>query len=294
MKNTNKKNSKKIAIGALSICLVAAMAIGGTMAFLTDSEQVTNHFSLGDLDITIDEPSWDDDGTPDDPDTPEDESTPGDGEELVPGDTKDKDPTITAVEGDSYMRVVMTIKDRDTGNVITDTDRLDLIFKTIYYAENDAIAEGTPYALADLDDYSTVNSAFTKDEDKSSAGVYYYNYNEIFEKGDAAVLFTDIVIPTDWNQNELNTLRGIYYVDADGNEVTAETEGAIKKYHNYMIEIQAQAIQSDNFANAAAAFAALDAEITANPVTAQKNYGVVNEDSDEEYTIVGKTEVVNP
>lgn len=294
MKNTNKKNSKKIAIGALSICLVAAMAIGGTMAFLTDSEQVTNHFSLGDLDITIDEPHWDDDG--DDNSTPDDSSddTPGDGEELVPGDTKDKDPTVKAVEGDSYMRVVMTIKDRDTGNIITDDKRLDLIFKTIRYAEDDAIKEGTPYALADLDSYSTVNSKFTKDDTKSSAGVYYYNYNEIFKKGDTAVLFTDIVIPTDWNQTQLNTLRGIYYVNAAGEEVTADTEGAIKKYHNYMIEIQAQAIQSDNFKDAAAAFAALDAEITANPVTAQKNYGVVNEDSDEEYTIVGKTAVVDP
>lgn len=293
MKNTNRKNSKKIVIGALSICLVAAMAIGGTMAFLTDSEQVTNHFSLGDLDITIDEPGWEDDTheNPDDPDGPDE---PGDGEDLVPGDTKDKDPTVTAVEGNSYMRVVMTIKDRDSGEVITDTARLDLILQTIRYAEGDAIVEGTPYALADLASYNTVNSKFVKDTERSSDGVYYYNYDGIFNKDDKAVLFTDIVIPTDWNQEELNTLRGIYYTDADGNEVAADAEGATKTYHNYMIEIQAQAIQSDNFADAAAAFAALDGEITSNPVTAQKNYGVVGSDSDTEYTIVGKTAEVTP
>jgi len=293
MKNTNRKNSKKIVIGALSICLVAAMAIGGTMAFLTDSEQVTNHFSLGDLDITIDEPGWEDDTheNPDDPDGPDE---PGDGEDLVPGDTKDKDPTVTAVEGNSYMRVVMTIKDRDSGEVITDTARLDLILQTIRYAEDDAIVEGTPYALADLATYNTVNSKFVKDTERSSDGVYYYNYDGIFNKDDKAVLFTDIVIPTDWNQEELNTLRGIYYTDADGNEVAADAEGATKTYHNYMIEIQAQAIQSDNFADAAAAFAALDGEITSNPVTAQKNYGVVGSDSDTEYTIVGKTAEVTP
>ncbi|MBO5449603.1 MAG: hypothetical protein J5994_09770 [Ruminococcus sp.] len=293
MKDANRKNSKKIVIGALSICLVAAMAIGGTMAFLTDSEQVTNHFSLGDLDITIDEPGWEDDTheNPDDPDGPDE---PGDGEDLVPGDTKDKDPTVTAVEGNSYMRVVMTIKDRDSGEVITDTDRLDLILQTIRYAESDAIVEGTPYALADLATYNTVNSKFVKDTERSSDGVYYYNYDGIFNKDDTAVLFTDIVIPTDWNQTELNTLRGIYYTDADGNEVAADAEGATKTYHNYMIEIQAQAIQSDNFADAAAAFEALDGEITSNPVTAQKNYGVVGSDSDTEYTIVGKTAEVTP
>lgn len=291
MKNANRKNSKKVAIGALSICLVAAMAIGGTMAFLTDSEQVTNNFSLGDLDITIDEPSWDDDGTPDDPGTPDvDESEPGDGEDLVPGDSKDKDPTVEAVEGDSYMRVVMTIKDRDTGDVITDTDRLNLILQTIRYAEGNAIEEGKSYKLADLAAYSTVNSAFTKDTAKSTAGVYYYNYNNILKKGDKAVLFTDVVIPTDWNQEEINALRGVYYVNDSGVEVSAETEGATKKYHNYKIELQAQAIQSENFENAAAAYAALDGEINATPAaTAQKNYGTVDGDSDTEYVIAGRT-----
>ena len=62
MKAETKTNSKKIIIGALLICLVAALGIGGTLAYLTDSEQITNRFSMGDLDITLDEPSWDDDG----------------------------------------------------------------------------------------------------------------------------------------------------------------------------------------------------------------------------------------
>ncbi len=294
MKNTNKKNSKKVAIGALSICLIAAMGIGGTMAFLTDSEQVTNHFSIGDLDITIDEPSWSDEEHPTDPDDPDSPTVPGDGEDLVPGDTKDKDPTITAVEGNSYMRAVMTIRDRDTGDVITDQDRLDLILQTIRYAADDAIKEGTSYSLDDLKDYSTVNSKFTKDETISDAGVYCYRYNGIFNKGDKVELFTDVVIPTDWGQEELNMLRGVYYVNAAGAPVAADTVGAMKKYHNYVIEIQAQAIQSDNFTDADEAFTVLDGEITSNPVTAQKNYGVVNDASDKEFTIVGRTaEVVS-
>ncbi len=298
MKNTSKKNSKRVAIGALSICLLAAMGIGGTMAFLTDSEQVTNHFSIGDLDITIDEPSWIDEeyptDDPDNPDNPDNPKTSGDGEDLVPGDTRDKDPTITAVEGNSYMRAVMTIKNRDTGDVITDQKRLDLILQTIHYADNDAIKEGTSYALADLAGYSTVNSKFTIDETISDAGIYCYRYNGIFNKNDKAVLFTDIVIPTDWDQDELNTLHGVYYVDDKGNAVDADAEGAIKKYHNYMIEIQAQAIQSDNFKDADEAFTALDGEIASNPATAQQNYGVVNNDSDKEFTIVGKTAEVAP
>lgn len=274
---TRNKNAKKIAIGAISICLVASLAIGGTMAFLTDSEQVTNKFSLGDLDITIDEPSWEDGEDPD-PDNPDNPGKPGDGDDLVPGDSKDKDPTVTAVKGDSYMRVIVTVKDRDTGAIITDTDRLELILKTIRYAENDAIKDGTPYSLADLEAYDTVNSAFTLDDTGSSAGVYYYNYNDILKEGDTAVLFTDIVIPTDWSQDELNVLRGIYEVDME------------TRYHNYKIEIQAQAIQSDNFTDADAAFAALDGEIEAEPnATAQMNYGEVDKDSDTAFDFAERT-----
>jgi len=252
MKSTNKKNSKKIVIGALSICLVAAMAIGGTMAFLTDSEEVTNHFSVGDLDITITEPKWDDDG--DDNGTPDDPSddTPGDGEDLVPGDTREKDPTITAVEGDSYMRVIMSVQNRD-GTAIKDKDRLNKILATIRYADP-ALSEDNSYKLADIATYKTVNNKFTLDGGKSSSdtnatGVYYYNYNEIFKQGDKVKLFTNVIIPADWEREDLEVLG------------------------EYQIVIQAQAIQKESFADADEAFAALDAEIAAG--TIDKDYATV-------------------
>lgn len=234
MKNTNHKNRKKLIAGALSICLVAAVAIGGTMAYLTDSEKVTNTFSVGDLDITLTEPEWDDET---------------DGKDLVPGDTEKKDPTITAVEHDSYMRVIMEIQDKE-GNAITDKDRLDLILKTIRYA-SPALSEDSSYSLNDLNTVPTVNSDFTLVADKSSSdtnvtGVYYYNYNDVLKEQATATLFTNIVIPTDWNQTQL------------------------QKLGEYKIVIQAQAIQTDNFEDAAAAFTALDTEITNG--TIQENY----------------------
>lgn len=282
-------SKKKLTVGILSICTICALAIGGTLAFLTDSEKVTNTFSIGDLDISIDEPHWNDEGTPDDPETPDtDESTPGDGQDLTPGDTKVKDPTVTAEVNNSYMRVIMTVIDNeptipnpdyvdeeatpgvepiidnpDFGKVITDQDRLDLIFDTIYYDSTydvnstpatTAIVPGEKYALADLEAYPTVNPSFTLDGDKSTAGTYCYNYNEIFNEGDKAVLFTNVAIPTDWNQTHLDVMG------------------------KYKIEVFAQAIQTDNFASASEAFAALDAEIEAG--TVQYNYAIVGEKSD--------------
>lgn len=262
-------SKKKLTIGILSICIICALAIGGTLAFLTDSEKVTNTFSIGDLDISIDEPHWNDEGTPDDPETPDtDESTPGDGQDLTPGDTKVKDPTVTAEVNNSYMRVIMTVIENepsspDFGKVITDQDRLDLILDTIYYDSTydvngdpatTAIVPGVKYALADLEAYPTVNPGFTLDGDKSTAGTYCYNYNEIFNEGDKAVLFTNVAIPTDWDETHLDVMG------------------------KYKIEVFAQSIQSDNFVNADEAFAALDAEIEAG--TAQYNYAIVGEKSD--------------
>ncbi len=226
------KKNRKYLIAILSICLVAALAIGGTIAFLTDKDEVTNTFTVGDLDITLTEPNWNDET---------------DGKDLVPGDTEVKDPTITEVKNNSYMRVVMTVVDNE-GNTITDAERLDLILKTVRFDSTyDAtttpatvgtkIVEGTKYSLAELADVPMVNSNFTLVEDKSSAGVYYYNYNSILEKDAKAVLFTNIVIPTDWNQTQLQKL-GVY-----------------------KIQLQAQAIQTDGFTNSTEAFTALDAEI---------------------------------
>ncbi len=229
-----KKNNRKYLIAILSICLVAVMAIGGTLAYLTDKDEATNTFTVGDLDITLTEPNWNDET---------------DGKDLVPGDTEVKDPTVTEVKNNSYMRVIMTVVDSE-GNTITDADRLNLILKTVRFDSTynattapatvgTKLVEGNKYSLADLTDVPMVNSAFTLVEDKSSAGVYYYNYNSILEKDAKAVLFTNIVIPTDWNQTQLQTLG------------------------SYKIQLQAQAIQTDGFSNSTDAFAALDAEVAA-------------------------------
>lgn len=279
---------KKLTIGILSIGLICALTIGGTLAFLTDSEKVTNTFTIGDLDISIDEPNWDD-GTPDDLTTTDtDESTPGDGDDMTPGETKVKDPTIIADVNNSYMRVIMTVIDNEKtianpdyvdatttpnveptipnpnyGKAITDKARLDLILDTVYYDDtydvsaNPAtrnLVEGNKYDLKTLENYPTVNGDFTLNADKSTDGIYYYNYNKIFNQGDKVVLFTNIVIPTDWNTTQLDVMG------------------------KYQIEVYAQAIQSDNFANADEAFAALDAEIEAG--TVQFNYATVGEKSD--------------
>ncbi|NLZ46375.1 MAG: hypothetical protein GX896_06745 [Clostridiales bacterium] len=277
--------NRKILAGVLSICLIASIAIGATLAFLTDSEKVTNVFSVGDLDITIDEPSWDN-GDPEDP------TKPGDGEDLMPGDTKIKDPTVSALVNDSYMRMVVSIIDdnetmlnpdygplvpgskemipnTNKGKTVKDPDRIAKILQTVYYDNTydiekapvtENLVSGQKYKLSDLANYPTVNPLFIMDESASKIAdpaIIYYNYlpdsvqdgNGIFKQGEDAVLFTNIIIPTDWGRTDLNLLG---------------------KYH---IEVYAQAIQTDGFDTYVDAFNALDDEVTNK--TIDTDYGKV-------------------
>lgn len=75
---------KKTLTIALSMVLVAAIAVTGTLAFLTDESNIlTNKFKFGNTEVTIAEPDW---------------TAALGGEEamkVVPGETVDKDPTVT-------------------------------------------------------------------------------------------------------------------------------------------------------------------------------------------------------
>lgn len=75
---------KKTLTIALSMVLVAAIAVTGTLAFLTDeSDILVNKFKFGNTEVTIAEPTW---------------TAALGGEEamkVVPGETVDKDPTVT-------------------------------------------------------------------------------------------------------------------------------------------------------------------------------------------------------
>lgn len=88
MEETKKSPSKaKVAlIGASCAALVAA---GGTLAYLTDTDSVTNQFHAIDaIDIEVVEPGWD--GLPD----TDDDGVPDEAEETVPNKTITKDPAV--------------------------------------------------------------------------------------------------------------------------------------------------------------------------------------------------------
>ena len=52
-------SKKKILIAALSVCIIAILAVGGTLAYFTDSEAAANTFTIGKVDIKLKEAKFD-------------------------------------------------------------------------------------------------------------------------------------------------------------------------------------------------------------------------------------------
>jgi len=117
-----RKNRKSV-IAVLAVLLVAAIAIGSTLAFLTDNDEVVNTFTIGDIEIELDEPDWDE---------PED---------IFPGQAYAKNPTIEALEGEMFARMIVEYRDVRTGELITCQDRIALIRSTMFY--DPAFVNGT-------------------------------------------------------------------------------------------------------------------------------------------------------
>ena len=185
---------KKIVSLALAVCLLAIAAVG-TLAYFTDkTETKTNTFTVGNVNITLTEPNWDE------PET------------VEPGLTYAKDPTVTNVgANDAYIRVDVTVSDWAAFTAAAAAHNItDLT--TIFGGYVDA-------------DWTRMNISVNSDADTAT---YSYFYKSILAVGDDATLFTDVTIPAAFTSAEMAALGEDFTIDviayaiqADG--LTAET-----------------------------------------------------------------------
>ena len=97
---------KKKLLTAIVCLLVMSVTVMGTLAWLTDRDEVVNTFTVGNVDIMVDEEHVNKDGTPT-----------GTGRvdkneyHLIPGCDYTKDPTMTvkADSVESYVRMILTV-----------------------------------------------------------------------------------------------------------------------------------------------------------------------------------------
>ena len=165
--------TKKIFISIAVIAVVAVLTVGMALAYMTDRERKVNTFTVGDLDITLSEPDWNDQE---------------DGNEMVPGYETKKNPTVKAIHGSSYMRVTVEFVSTDSSGMTA--ARVEKIMQTICCRGATGV--------------NTEN--FTLDGVRSTDTKYVYNYNGIFEEGSEVILFDAVKIPTAWNQTDISVL----------------------------------------------------------------------------------------
>lgn len=101
------KTQAKVLIAALCAVLLVVGSVMGTLAYLTDRQAVVNTFTVGNVDITVDEAPV----TPDGEVIPGEDRVEGNDYHLIPGQTYTKDPTMTVKKGseESYVRMMVTI-----------------------------------------------------------------------------------------------------------------------------------------------------------------------------------------
>lgn len=107
---------KKVVTLSLVVALIATAAIGGTLAYFTDEEAKTNTFTVGNVDIELTEPAWDNN-------TPDNKTDGGEGEaqEAYPGEALGKNPTVeNKGENPCFVRISVTNLDQfGADNMIT-------------------------------------------------------------------------------------------------------------------------------------------------------------------------------
>lgn len=244
-----KTKTKALLMSLCAVLLVAASVLG-TMAYLTDSKDVKNTFTVGNVAIKLDEAKVDEmgnlvknqDGTLADRVTHNEYK-------LLPNHTYVKDPTVTVKTPsvDSYVRMKVTFnKASALIAMCTDPEFAEagptgvenaypLIRMVNFVEANAAKWDGIiPDNMVETGDMLADAKYFAYDA-KTDTLTYYFYYNETVKAPTAdvklATLFDSITVPEWATNDQLKALQG------------------------FEINVVAEAIQKDGFANADAAWA---------------------------------------
>ena len=211
-----KTKSKALLLSLCAVLLVVA-SVMGTMAYLTSSDTVTNTFTVGKVQITLDEAAVNLDGTPIEGAARVKQNS----YKLLPGHTYNKDPMVTVLKGSESSYVKMTV-------TFSKAAELDAIFAPTGGANLTSIFNG----------YNSTNWIAKGNTEDTTANTrtYEFWYKEAVAApdGDVALdaLFDSITVPGTITKDQLASIEGM------------------------TITVNAYAIQADGFANAEAAWAA--------------------------------------
>lgn len=208
--------ARKILVSLAALALVAAISIGGTIAYLTSTDEVVNTFTVGNVAIKLDEAKANTDGSL----VPNAERVKANSYKLLPGHTYNKDPMVTVLSGSETSYIKMTV-------TFSKANELDAIFAPTG-AELTSIFNG--YDAANW----TYKGNTKNTTDNTRTYEFWYKEAVGAPTADVALdaLFDSITVPGTITNEQLKTIEGM------------------------TITVNAYAIQADGFANAEAAWAA--------------------------------------
>lgn len=210
------RKSKPLVLALCAVLLVVGTILG-TVAYLQDTAEVVNTFTVGNVHLKLDEAVVNEKGEP----QGDDRTESGNAYHLIPGQTYTKDPTVTVLKGSekSYVRMLVTINCYD---------ELATIFGDPFLPQ---------YFVEGWDNAVWVSTeVISKDEDNNTA-TYEFRYFEAVTPEKNADLVLDALFDT---VTVPNTMTGAQL------ETIADLE----------ISVEAHAIQAAGFANADEAWAA--------------------------------------
>lgn len=235
-----KTKSKALLLTLCAVLLVAASVLG-TMAYLTSTDTVTNTFTVGKVEIKLDET---------DVTNPTGPRVQANSYKLMPGTTYTKDPTVTVLNGSeaSYVRMKVTFNNAKeiialctdpefAGDGPTGVENAFPLIRMVKFVETNAAKwDGIiPDNMVDTEDMLADAKYFAYDETADTLTyIFYYRETVTAPTADVVlpVLFDSITVP-EW--------------------VTGEQ---LKALNDFRITVVAEAIQAGSFANAGAAWAA--------------------------------------
>ena len=200
-----KTRSKALLLTLCAVVLVIA-TVFGTMAYLTSTDKVENTFTVGSVNIKLDEAKANPDGYL----VANADRVKANSYKLLPGHTYNKDPMVTVLKGSEPSYVKMTV-------TFSKANELDAIFAPDG-ANLTSIFNG-------YDATNWIGKGNTKDA-AANTRTYEFWYKETVDAPDADValdaLFDSITVPGTITNEQLATIEGMtitvngYAIQADG------------------------------------------------------------------------------
>jgi len=220
------KTTKKALLFTFCAVLLVVASVLGTMAYLTSSEKVTNTFTVGNVNITLDEADVNEAG-----ELETSERVKGNTYHLLPGHTYIKDPTVTVLDGSekSYVRMIATI---------TYNKDADSVFGTV-----NSVQSIEKWLDINSEDWKNTGAPKTTDIGNQITRSYEFRYSKVVDKVEQengnklSALFTKITVPGEITNDDLAKLADL------------------------KIDVEAHAIQADGFTTADAAWKAFDEQV---------------------------------